>query len=81
MAQEEFTVVLDGLDLSEEQRVAIDEAIQKAVLDVLPDIDWRPLESEEPPEMMKFVAPIRDRGGRPTMGLIAWPRGKEPWER
>ena len=77
MAREEFAVVLEGLDLSDEQRETIDKAIQKAVLDVLPKVEWRSLEDDHPPEMRNFIAPIRKRGHRPTMGFVAWPEGEE----
>src|SRR5437763_115569 len=56
MAREEFAVVLEGLDLSDEQRETIDKAIQKAVLDVLPKVEWRSLEDDHPPEMRSSIA-------------------------
>jgi len=81
MAQEEFTVVLDGVELSDEQRTTLNEAIQKSVLAVLSDVEWQPLGEEALPEVRELLASRRPAGTPLLMGMMAWPAGKPPWRR
>ena len=81
MGQEEFTVVLDGIELSDEQRVTLDEAIQQAVLGVLTDIDFEPLADETADAVRAVRASWEPLRRPPLMGMVAWPKGKPPRER
>jgi hypothetical protein len=80
--RQEFTVVLSGIELSDEQRYKLSEAIQKAALGVLPEVQWRPLDEDAPPELLSLLAPERELAIHiPLLGMVGWPPDEPPfWE-